>query len=136
MRVAASRCATNTTVECDTNQICDAELGLCVPNLADPECAFQPEKGVFDPIPRFSWGVRQVRACDLGCQVEEQCVNDVCTPTWTHQTIAADDYPEWHQVVMTPVVADLDADCGPEIVFNTRPQLGLHHRRNPARAAG
>jgi hypothetical protein len=112
-------CATNITQECDTDQICDAELGLCVPNLANADCAFEPEPGVFDPVPRFTWGVRQVRACDLGCQVEEQCVNDVCTPMWTHLDIAADDYPEWHQVVMTPMVADLDADCVPEIVFNS-----------------
>jgi hypothetical protein len=112
-------CATNITQECEDNEICDGELGLCVPNLADPSCAFAPTPGVFDPIPRFSWGVRQVRACDLGCQVEEQCVNDVCTPMWTHHTIADDDFPEYHQVVMTPMVADLDADCVPEIIFNS-----------------
>lgn len=112
-------CATNTTQECEDNQICDGELGLCVPNLADPSCAFEPTPGVFDPIPRFSWGVRAARACSDVCQVEEQCVNDVCTPTWTHHDIAADDFPEWHQVVMTPMVGDLDGDCVPEIVFNS-----------------
>ncbi len=112
-------CATNTTQECEDSEICDPTLGFCVPNLADPTCAFQPEKGVFDPIPRFSWGVRQVRACSLGCQVEESCVNDVCTPNWTHHDIADDDFPEWHQVVMTPMIADLDGDCVPEIVFNS-----------------
>ncbi|MBL8945668.1 MAG: VCBS repeat-containing protein [Myxococcales bacterium] len=112
-------CATNTTMECDADEICDAELGLCVPNLADPSCAFQPEEGVFDPVPRFTWGVRQARPCTDGCQVQEACVIDVCQPTWTHHEIAADDFPEWHQVVMTPMVADLDGDCVPEIVFNS-----------------
>lgn len=112
-------CATNTTSECEANEICDAELGLCVPNLADPECAFEPTPGVFDPVPRFSWGVRQQRACSEGCQTEESCVNDVCTPSWTHLEIAMDDFPEYHQVVMTPMVADLDGDCVPEIVFDT-----------------
>jgi hypothetical protein len=112
-------CATNTTSECEDDEICDSELGLCVPNLADPDCAFAPMPGVFDPVPRFSWGVRQQRACDLGCQTEENCVNDVCTPTWTHVEIAMDDFPDYYQVVMTPMVADLDGDCVPEILFNS-----------------
>ncbi len=112
-------CATNTANKCEASEICDAELGLCVPNLADPSCAFEPEAGVFDPVPRFTWGVRQARACDLGCQAQELCVNELCQPTWTHHEIAADDFPEWHQVVMTPMVGDLDGDCVPEIVFNS-----------------
>ncbi|MBX7079103.1 MAG: FG-GAP-like repeat-containing protein [Nannocystaceae bacterium] len=112
-------CATNTTQECDDGEVCDSGLGLCVPNFADPTCAFEPTPGVFDPVPRFSWGVRKVRPCTDGCQVEEACMNDVCTPTWPHHDIADDDFPEWHQVVMTPMVADLDGDCIPEIVFNS-----------------
>jgi hypothetical protein len=113
------QCATNVESECEDGEICDNELGLCVPDFANPDCAFEPEVGQFEPIPRFTWGVRATRACAAGCQVEENCVNDVCTPTWTHVEIAADDYPEWHQVVMTPMVADLDGDCIPEIVFNS-----------------
>jgi len=113
------QCATNLVSECAEDEVCDTQLGLCVPNFANPDCAFQPEVGTFDAVPRFTWGVRQQRSCDLGCQVEEVCMNDVCTPQWTHVAIAADDYPEWHQVVMTPMVADLDGDCVPEIVFNS-----------------
>jgi FG-GAP-like repeat len=112
-------CATNATSECEPTEICDAELGLCVPNLADPECAFEPTPGVFDPIPRFSWGVRAQRACTEGCQTEETCVNDICTPSWTHLDVQMDDFPDYYQVVMTPMVGDLDGDCVPEIVFNS-----------------
>ena len=39
----------------------EVELGYF--NLADPSCTYQPEAGVFDPVPRFSWGARQARAC-------------------------------------------------------------------------
>src|SRR5690606_32676252 len=105
--------------DCSTGEVCDGELGLCVPNLGDPTCIFAPEPGVFDPVPRFTWGRRQERACDLGCQTEEVCMADVCTPTWNHVEIAEDAFPDWYQVVMTPSVADLDGDCLPEIVFNT-----------------
>jgi len=90
------QCASSVESECADGELCDPELGLCVPNFANPECAFQPEVGEFDPVPRFTWGVRKTRACDLGCQTEENCVNDVCTPTWTHVDIAADDFPGWH----------------------------------------
>ena len=64
-------CATETESECDTGEICDADLGLCVPNLANEACTFAPEAGVFDPVPRWSWGVRKPRACaiDDDCQV-------------------------------------------------------------------
>ena len=115
----AAVCATSIASDCADDQICDPELGQCVPNFADPSCAFQPEVGVFDPVPRFTWGVRQQRACDLGCQTEEICDAGFCTPTWNHVAIAEDDYPAFHQCVMTPMVADLDGDCTPEIVFNT-----------------
>jgi hypothetical protein len=118
---SALACATSVTSDCEQDEICDATLGLCVPNLADPSCAFEPEIGVFDPVPRFTWGVRQPRACDLGCQKEEVCnaMTNLCEPTWPHVTIAADDFPAHHQCVMSPMVADLDGDCTPEIVFNT-----------------
>ena len=92
-----------------------------MPDFSDPSCAFEPEVGVFDPVPRFSWGVRQERACDLGCQTEEVCnvASGLCEPTWPHIEVAKDDFPEFHQCVMTPQVADLDGDCVPEIIFNT-----------------
>jgi FG-GAP-like repeat len=117
----AVACATSVTSDCNADEICDAELGQCVPNFADPSCAFEPEIGVFDPVPRFTWGVRQPRDCALGCQKEEVCnaATNICDPTWPHITIADDDFPAHHQCVMSPMVADLDADCTPEIVFNT-----------------
>lgn len=114
-------CATAIESECGNGEICDPELGQCVPNFADPTCAFEPEPGTFDPIPRFSWGVRQDRTCDLECQVEETCnaMTNLCEPSWTHNEVAANDFPDYHQCVMTPQVADLDGDCIPEIIFNT-----------------
>jgi hypothetical protein len=118
---SAAACATSVTSDCGEDEICDPTLGLCVPNYADPSCAFEPEIGVFDPVPRFTWGVRAERACDLGCQKEEVCnaMTNLCEPTWPHVVIADDDFPAHHQCVMSPMVADLDADCTPEIVFNT-----------------
>jgi hypothetical protein len=115
----AAVCATKTETTCARGEICDANLGQCVPNFADPTCAFEPEVGVFDPVPRFTWGVRAVRDCADGCQKEEVCVAGVCDVTWPHVAIAADDFPESHQVVMSPMVADLDGDCVPEIIFNS-----------------
>ncbi|MEX1362904.1 MAG: FG-GAP-like repeat-containing protein, partial [Nannocystaceae bacterium] len=112
-------CATSVESDCDEGQICDAQLGLCVPNFADPTCAFEPEIGVFDPVPRFTWGSRQPRACDLGCQTEEICVAGFCEPTWSHLEVAETDYPAFYQCVMSPMVADVDMDCTPDIVFNT-----------------
>jgi hypothetical protein len=114
-------CATNTETTCARGEICDPNLGQCVPNFADPTCAFEPEVGVFDPVPRFTWGQRQQRTCDLGCQKEEVCVNNICEVTWPHIIPAADDFPEFFQCVMSPMVADLDGDCVPEIIFNTYP---------------
>lgn len=117
---SAAACATKVGSDCGEDEICDAELGQCVPNFADPTCAFEPEVGVFDPVPRFTWGVRQERSCDLGCQKAEVCnAGNLCEPTWNHVTIAQDDFPEFHQVVMSPMVADLDNDCIPEIIFNS-----------------
>ncbi|MCX4245108.1 FG-GAP-like repeat-containing protein [Paraliomyxa miuraensis] len=115
----AAVCATTVTSDCEDGQICDPQLGLCVPNFADPSCAFEPDIGVFDPVPRFTWGVRQQRSCDLGCQKEELCNGGFCEPTWNHVTIADDDFPTHYQCVMSPMVADLDADCTPEIIFNS-----------------
>jgi hypothetical protein len=43
----------------------------------------------------------------------------VCTVGWSHVEPANDDKPNHYQVSSTPVVADLDLDCVPEIIFNT-----------------
>ena len=118
---SGAACATTTEPECADGEICDATLGQCVPNLADESCAFAPEVGVFDPVPRFTWGFRQQRSCDLGCQTQENCVADICTPTWPHIEPQADDMPDSYQCVMSPMVVDIDLDCVPEIIFNTYP---------------
>lgn len=112
-------CATSLASDCEADEVCDLDLGRCVPNLADESCIFEPEVGVFDPVPRFTWGRRAARPCSDGCQKEEQCVAGMCEPTWPHVEIAAGDEPDYYQCVATPMVADLDGDCVPEIVFNT-----------------
>jgi len=75
--------------------------------------------GLFDPVPLFTWGQRRNRACmDASeCQKEEQCNGGRCEVTWPHVQPAT--MPMHYQVSSLPVVADLDADCVPEIVFNT-----------------
>lgn len=117
----ALSCATETESDCGEGEICDADLGVCVPNLANQACTFTPEAGVFDPVPRWSWGVRKPRSCnsDDDCQVSELCQNGSCAVTWPHHQPAADDYPEYHQAMASPMVADLDGDCVPEVVFNS-----------------
>ena len=116
-----SSCATDTESPCPMGEVCDPDLGACVPDLADPTCVFDPEVGVFDPVPRFSWGARKVRACmdDADCQTEEICDMGTCAVTWPHIAPAMDDMPAQVQSVGTPVVGDLDGDCIPEIVFNS-----------------
>ncbi|KIG14904.1 hypothetical protein DB30_06206 [Enhygromyxa salina] len=114
-------CATQTESDCAEGEICDGDLGLCVPNLADETCTFMPEPGVFDPVPRWSWGVRKPRNCmiDSDCQKEEICDNGGCAVTWPHHVPQPDDYPQHHQVMASPMVADLDGDCIPEVIFNS-----------------
>ncbi len=114
-------CATDTETGCNEGEVCDGELGLCVPDIANKDCTYTPEAGVFDPIPRFTWGRRKVRACmdDSACQKEEVCMAGTCTVTWPHVQPTDDDNPNHYQVVSTPSVADLDGDCIPEIVFNS-----------------
>ncbi len=114
-------CATETESDCGDGEICDADLGLCVPKLANEACTFAPEADVFEPIPRWTWGVRKARGCNVDddCQTAEICDNGSCAVTWPHHEPAEDDYPTHHQVMASPMVADLDGDCLPEIVFNS-----------------
>ena len=114
------QCATQlSTSTCNEGHVCDGELGLCVPTMADPNCEYVPPPNVFQPVPEFTWGERAAVACtmDSDCQTAETCVADVCQASWTHVPPA--DSPEHVHVSSIPLVADLDADCVPEIVFNT-----------------
>ncbi|MEE2901138.1 MAG: hypothetical protein VYC39_02360, partial [Myxococcota bacterium] len=121
-RCMNSGCATIASENtCPSGEFCDPVLGRCLPVRADAECTYEPPKGVFDPVPLFSWGRRRLRNCmnDSDCQKAEMCQTSTCTPSWNHVTPAADDLPEYYQVSSIPMVADLDLDCVPEIVFNT-----------------
>ncbi|EDM80302.1 FG-GAP repeat/HVR domain protein [Plesiocystis pacifica SIR-1] len=114
-------CATETLSDCPEGEVCDPDLGACVPIMANFDCTYEPEVGVFDPVPRFTWGVRQNRNCtvDADCQKEEVCTMGSCEVTWNHITVEEGDNTNFYQVVSTPSVADLDGDCIPEIIFNT-----------------
>jgi len=116
-----SNCATDPESDCPPGEFCDPEIGNCVPEMVNEACTYTPEAGVFDPVPRFTWGRRKDRNCDADadCQKEEICDNGSCAVTWTHLEPAEDDRPNHYQVVSTPAVGDLDGDCVPEIVFNT-----------------
>jgi hypothetical protein len=104
---------------CDPGYTCDADLNLCVPSQADPDCKYEPPANEFSPQPEFTWGERKQVACndDSVCQTGEACVDSSCTATWVHLPPA--DAPANVQVSSIPVVADLDGDCVPEIIFNT-----------------
>src|SRR5690606_27092193 len=115
-------CATQQAMnECDDGFICDPNLGLCVPTQADLNCQYVPDVGVFDATPQFTWGRRGSFNCnnDAQCQKAEVCEAGKCAVTWSHLTPADDDMPTHYQVSSIPLVADLDQDCVPEIIFNT-----------------
>ncbi|MCA9658303.1 MAG: VCBS repeat-containing protein, partial [Myxococcales bacterium] len=107
--------------ECDDGYICDPNLGLCVPTSADEGCQYIPDAGVFAAKPQFTWGKRKSVNCnnDSACQTGEICENGKCAVTWPHFEPAADDKPSHYQVSSIPVVADLDNDCVPEVIFNS-----------------
>jgi hypothetical protein len=117
-----SGCATKeNTSTCDPGYVCDADLGQCVPSMADPNCQYIPPPAEFAPRPEFTWGTREQVACvdDSVCQTAEVCVNSVCTPSWPHVPVI--DSPAQTHVSSIPIVGDLDGDCVPEIVFNSYP---------------
>ena len=104
---------------CAPGYTCDADLSLCVPTQADPNCMYVPPPSEFAPRPEFTWGTRAQVACmdESVCQTGEVCMGGFCTVTWPH--IAPEDAPENVHVSSIPVVADLDGDCIPEIIFNS-----------------
>ncbi|NVB40177.1 VCBS repeat-containing protein [Pseudenhygromyxa sp. WMMC2535] len=104
---------------CDAGYTCDGDLGLCVPSQADPSCEYVPPTAEFNPRPEFTWGARALIQCadDSVCQTAEVCLDGYCQVTWPHLQPA--DAIENVHVSSIPVVADLDGDCVPEIVFNT-----------------
>lgn len=104
---------------CPSGQLCDPALSRCVPRLEDATCIYVPPARLFDPVPRLSWGARLPRTCaaDSQCQRAERCVSGSCSLTWTH--VQPTSSPEHFQVTSIPIVADLDGDCIPEIIFNS-----------------
>ena len=114
-------CATIEQSDCQEGFFCDLDLGLCLPSQADENCTYIPPNATFKPVPLFTWGTRPAVACQQNsqCQTAEVCMGGTCKPTWPHVTIANTDMPMHNQSSSIAVVADLDRDCVPEIVFNT-----------------
>ncbi|MCA9635215.1 MAG: VCBS repeat-containing protein [Myxococcales bacterium] len=114
-------CATIEHGDCDDGFVCDVDLGLCLPTQADFDCSYVPQIGNITPKPEFTWGKRGVFNCadDSQCQLGEACTNGKCAVTWPHIEPGPDDMPNHYQVSSIPIVTDLDADCVPEIIFNT-----------------
>ena len=113
-------CATKVdTSTCAAGYTCDSDLSLCVPTQADPNCQYIPPPSQFSPRPEFTWGARAQVACvdESACQTGEVCMDGFCQVTWAHFVPA--DAPANVNVSSIPVVADLDGDCTPEIIFNT-----------------
>lgn len=117
----AQGCATKVqTSTCEEGFTCASDLGMCVPSLADPTCQYVPPPSVFSPLPQFTWGLRATVNCTVAatdCQTGETCTLGVCTPTWPH--IEPVEATSNVHVSSIPVVADLDGDCTPEIIFNS-----------------
>ncbi len=117
---SAVACATKIAEStCAEGYTCDADLSLCVPTQADPNCQYIPPPSEFAPRPEFTWGARAQVPCEdeSACQTAELCQDGFCTPTWPHLEPA--DAPDNVHVSSIPVVADLNGDCVPEIIFNS-----------------
>lgn len=113
-------CATRPEAsDCPEGEVCDAEIQRCVPRVVDETCTFTPPPGVFEPRPQFSWGRRRARTCveSVDCQTGETCQAGECAVGWPHVTPTT--LPDHYQACSIPMVADLDGDCVPDIVFNT-----------------
>ena len=114
-------CATIAQSDCPDGFVCNLDLQLCLPTQADETCKYIPPNATFKPVPLFTWGSRAQVACQNAtqCQTAETCSGGFCKPTWPHLTVAANDMPTHNQSSSIAVVADLDRDCVPEIIFNT-----------------
>jgi len=117
---AQATCATIAESQCPDGFVCDVKLALCLPSQADVSCQYIPPS-TFEPVPNFTWGSRGKIACmqTSQCQTAEVCDAGFCKATWPHLNVAADDMPTHNQSSSIAVVADIDRDCVPEIVFNT-----------------
>lgn len=120
-------CATIEESDCPEGFFCDLDEGLCLPTAADANCQYKPPTAMFEPIPSFTWGTRAKVACadKAQCQIGETCEAGFCKVGWPHLDVAANDMPTHNQSSSIAVVADLDRDCTPEIVFNTYRNLTI-----------
>lgn len=76
-------------LECPTGEVCEPTFGKCLPD-SGVVCEFRPPTHVFEPEVATAW------------------VEDETTPE-----------PDYHQVMMTPAVLDMNEDGVPDIVFST-----------------
>ena len=76
-------------LDCASGEVCEPTFGKCLPD-AGVVCEWRPPTQVFEPEVATAW------------------VNDETTPE-----------PDYHQVMMTPAVLDMNEDGVPDIVFAT-----------------
>ena len=74
---------------CPMGEYCEVSIAKCLPLQTTAACEYQPPVGQFSPKVKWEW---------MG---------------------SAANLPNYNQVMMTPVVADLDGDCMPDIVFSS-----------------
>ena len=79
---------------CETDQFCDPKTQKCLPQPKGAECKADPTGGKVQPTLQWYWGEDPSK-------------------------IAAEDHPEHYQVMSSPMVADMNNDTIPEVVFNT-----------------
>src|SRR5690554_4305244 len=76
-------------LDCANGEVCEPTFGKCLPDTG-VVCEWRPPTQVFEPEVAAAW------------------VNDDTTPE-----------PDYHQVMMTPAVLDMNEDGVPDIVFAT-----------------
>lgn len=78
--------------ECADDQFCEVVMGTCLPE-EDGTCEYIPDDDAFDPVVEQAW-----HADSDSTDIE---------------------MPEYNQVMMPPVVADINEDGTPNIIFST-----------------
>lgn len=78
------------TEPCPEGAYCEATIWRCLPSAPTASCEYSPPTGQFAPVVKWEW-----QGSDTGGMNAS------------------------NQIMMTPMVGDLDGDCLPEIVFST-----------------
>ncbi len=78
--------------QCEENEYCESTLNKCLPKPSGDSCQATPTGGKVEPTEIWHWGVGD---------------------------LIPDTFPEYTNAIQAPMVADLDNDGSPEVVFNS-----------------